>query len=83
MRIRLTDAANDDAGFKLVYESTTGYKDLGWYTVPDNKDWHTVSYKIMDDEFVSMWGYNFSLDSDGNTFNKYDIQSVTVTKLSQ
>jgi hypothetical protein len=28
-----------------------------------------------------MWGYNFSLDSDGNQFNKYDIQSVTVTKL--
>jgi hypothetical protein len=76
------NAANDPAGFKLVYESTSGYKNLGWYTVPDNKDWHTVSWKITDDEFVSMWGYNFSFDSDGNTYNKYDVKSVTVTKLN-
>ena len=41
----------------------------------------TVTYKITDDEFVSMWGYNFSLNSDGDQYNKYDIQSVTVTKL--
>ncbi len=40
--------ANDNAGFKLVYESTNGYKDCGWYTVPDNKEWHTVTYKITD-----------------------------------
>ncbi|MCE0521915.1 MAG: beta-galactosidase [Methylacidiphilales bacterium] len=75
------NAANDNAGFKLNYESTTGYKNLGWYTVPDNKEWHTMTWKITDAEFVSMWGYNFSLDSDGNQYNKYDIQSVTVTKL--
>jgi hypothetical protein len=73
--------ANDNAGFKLVYESTNGYKDCGWYTVPDNKEWHTVTYKLTDAEFVSMWGYNFSLNSDGDVYNKYDIQSVTVTKL--
>ncbi|MCE0483534.1 MAG: hypothetical protein LV479_04765 [Methylacidiphilales bacterium] len=77
------NAANDNAGFKLVYESTNGYKDCGWYTVPDNKEWHTVTYKITDEQFVSMWGYNFSLDSDGNQYNKYDIQSVTVKKLPQ
>jgi hypothetical protein len=75
------NAANDPAGFKLVYESTSGYKNLGWYTVPDNKEWHTMTWKIPDDEFVSMWGYNFSLDSDGNQYNKYDIQSVTVRKI--
>ena len=75
--------ANDNAGFKLVYESTSGYKDLGWYTVPDNKKWHTMKWKIDDAQFVAMWGYNFSLNSDGNTYNKYDIQSVTVTKLDK
>jgi hypothetical protein len=75
--------ANDNAGFKLNYESTSGFKNLGWYTVPDNKEWHTVKWKIDDAEFVGMWGYNFSLDSDGNEYNKYDIQSVTVTKLDQ
>jgi hypothetical protein len=77
------DAANDNAGFKLNYESTSGYKNFGWYTVPDNKEWHTVKWKITDAEFVSKYGFNFSLDSDGNQYNKYDIQSVTVTKLGR
>jgi polysaccharide biosynthesis protein PslG len=74
--------ANDNAGFKLSYESTTGGKNCGWYTVPDNKQWHTMKWKITDDQFVSMYGFNFSLDSDGNQYNKYDIQNVTVTKLA-
>ena len=75
------DPANDNAGFKLVYESTDGFKNLGWYTVPDNKQWHTKSWKITDAEFVGMWAYNFALESDGNVYNKYFIQSVTVKKL--
>jgi hypothetical protein len=77
------NANNDNAGFKFVYESTNGYRNCGWYTVPDNKEWHTVKYKITDAQFVSMWGYSFALDSDGNQLNKYDIQSVTVTKLDK
>jgi len=75
------DPANDNAGFKLVYESTDGFKNLGWYTVPDNKQWYTKSWKITDAEFVGMWAYNFALESDGNVYNKYFIQSVTVKKL--
>jgi hypothetical protein len=76
--------ANDNAGFKLVYESTSGFKTAGgWYTVPDNKEWHTVRWQIRDPQFVNYWGYNFSLVSDGDKFNKYFIQSVTVTKLDE
>jgi polysaccharide biosynthesis protein PslG len=74
--------ANDNSGFKLVYESTTGFKTAGgWYTVPDNKEWHTVRWKIEDPQFVNYWGYNFSLVSDGNQYNKYYLRSITVTKL--
>lgn len=73
--------ANDNAGFKLVYESASGFKTAdGWYTVPDNKQWHTVRWKIDDAQFVNYWGYNFSLVSDSSKFNKYYLQSVTVTK---
>ena len=64
-----------------VYESTDGYKNRGWYTVPDNKEWHTVKWKIHDAQFVNFWGFNFSFNSDGDKLNKYYIQSVTVTKL--
>ncbi len=74
--------SNENAGFQLVYESTSGFKTAkpGWYTVPDNTQWHTIRYQINDAQFVNYWGYNFSLVSDGNTFNKYYLQSVTVTK---
>ena len=73
--------ANNNAGFNLNYESTTGLKGgKGWYTVPDNKQWHTVRWQIDDAQFVNYWGYNFALESDGNQFNKYYLQSVTVTK---
>jgi len=77
--------ANDNAGFKLVYEAETssGFKTAskGWYTVPDNKEWHTVRFRIDDARFVNYWGYNFALESDGNTYNRYLLKSVTVKKL--
>ena len=45
--------------------------------------WHTMRWKITDPQFVAMWGYHFTLESDGNQYNKYYIQSVTVTKLTE
>lgn len=76
--------ANDNAGFKLVYESPSGFKTAGtWYTIPDNKQWHTVKWRIEDPQFVNYWGYNFNLESDGDKYNKYFLQSVTVTKLAK
>jgi hypothetical protein len=76
--------ANDNAGFKLVYESPSGFKTAGtWYTIPDNKQWHTVKWRIEDPRFVAYWGYNFNLESDGNKYNKYYIKNVTVTKLAR
>jgi polysaccharide biosynthesis protein PslG len=77
------DAANDNAGFNLKYESTTGRKSTGaWFTIPGNDKWYTKTWTITDDEFVSDWGYNFSFDSDTTAYSKYYIQSVTVTKLN-
>ena len=74
--------ANDNAGFKLVYESTTGLKTAGgWFTIPDNKKWHSITWKITDPQFVNYWGYNFALESDGPKFSNYYLQSVTVKKL--
>ena len=75
--------ANANAGFKLVCEITTRFKTAGgWYTVPDNKKWHTVKWRINDPQFVNYWGYNFALVSDGDMYNKYFIQTLTVTKLA-
>jgi len=68
------NANNDPATLALTCESTSGYKKAEPYDVPDNKEWHTATWKIDDAQFVSQWAYNFTLDS-----GKYDIQSVTVT----
>ncbi|MHC5543103.1 hypothetical protein ACYOEI_33185, partial [Singulisphaera rosea] len=74
--------ANDNSGFKLVYESTNGFKTAGtWYTVPDNKEWHTKTWVIDDPEFVNYWGFNFALESDGNVYNSYLIRRAAVRKV--
>jgi hypothetical protein len=73
--------ADDNAGFALKYESAKGTNNCGWYTVPEGKDWTTMTWKINDEQFVSMYGFNFALDSDGDQYNTYEIKSVTVTKL--
>lgn len=78
------NTANDNAGFKLVYEGPAGFKTAGgWHTIPDNKQWHTVKWTVNDPQFVNYWGYNFALESDGDKFNKYFLQSVSVRKLKK
>ena len=72
------DEKNDPAHLDLEYESTTGYKKAAPYVVPDNADWHTATWRIDDDQFVGMWGFNFRFNS-----GSYVIQSVTVTKINQ
>jgi hypothetical protein len=76
------DSANANAGFAVKYESTTGTSSCGWYTVPEGKEWTTKTWTITDAQFVGMYGFNFTFDSDGNQFNQYEIQSVTVTKVT-
>lgn len=68
------------AGFNLIYESKTGWKTIGWNSVPRDGKWHTLKWKITDDEFVSNWGYNFRLWSDDKKASQYYIRNVTVTK---
>ena len=73
--------ANENAGFNLAYESTSGWKNAEtWYTVPDNTKWHTKTWTITDPQFVGKWGFNFSFNSDSPEHSKYYLQSVTVSK---
>ena len=76
------NAANDNAGFNLKYESKAGRKGIGWNTVPGNDRWYTLTWTISDDEFVGDWAYHFSFDSDSTTYSKYYLQQVTVTNLT-
>jgi hypothetical protein len=84
-RIQITavtrrNAANDNAGFNLRYESPAGWKTTGvWYTVPGNDQWYTKTWTITDAQFVGKWGYNFLLN--GDTPRPYYLRSVTVSKV--
>jgi len=74
------NAANDNAGFNLQYESTTGLRNTGsWYTIPGNDQWCTQTWALNDAQFVGKWGYNFALNSDSPM--SYYLRSVTVTKV--
>jgi hypothetical protein len=73
------NAANDNAGFNLWYESTTGIRGTGeWYTIPGNDQWYTKTWTIADAQFVGKWGYNFLFNAD--TPRPYYLRSVTVSK---
>lgn len=72
--------ANDNAGFNLWYESTSGMRNTGsWYTIPGNDQWYTQSWTLTDPQFVGRWGYNLALNSDAPT--SYYLRSVTVSKV--
>jgi hypothetical protein len=71
--------SNENAGFNLWYESTTGIRGTGeWYTIPGNDQWYTKTWTITDAQFVGKWGYNFVFN--GDTPRPYYLRSVTVTK---
>ncbi|MBM3476765.1 MAG: hypothetical protein FJX75_26130 [Armatimonadetes bacterium] len=71
--------ANENAGFNLWYESTSGIRGTGeWYTIPGNDQWYTKTWTITDAQFVGKWGYNFVFN--GDTPRPYYLRSVTVSK---
>lgn len=72
---------NEAAGFNLKYESPAGWKNYGvWYSVPGTNRWYTNTWTITDPQFVSIWGFNFRLDSDSTNHSHYYLRRVTVTK---
>lgn len=74
------DEANNNAGFNLWYESTTGFKAIGWNGVNTNASWQTLTWNISDAEFVGRWGKHFWFASDAPANSRYYIRNVTVTK---
>jgi fibronectin type 3 domain-containing protein len=71
------------ASFDLTYESTdpSKFSTVGPNYITDDGAWHTLNFAIYDDQFDSIYGYNFGLSSDSTSESQYYIQSVTVTKL--
>jgi hypothetical protein len=72
-------AKNSSAGFNFQYESVNGFEGIGWNSIPNDGQWHTFTFNVTDDEFVGLWGYNFTLNSDKSSQAGYYVKSVTAT----
>ncbi len=74
-------APSQPAAIVLHYESPASWgwadKNAGACNIPAGGGWHTVKWKMTDDQFVSCWAYNFNITS-----GPYFIKKVTVTKLA-
>ena len=71
-------AKDSSAGFNFKYESLNGWGNIGWNGIPNDSQWHTLTFTPTDDAFVSIWGYNFQLNSDSTAQSHYYLKSVTV-----
>ncbi len=69
---------NAPAKLVLEYESTSGYKKAPEFDIPDNKTWHTATWKIDDAQFVGTWAFNFRFN-----IGPYFVKSVSVRKLDR
>jgi hypothetical protein len=55
-------AADKVAGFSLNYESQKGYVNSTYINIPDDENWHELSWTVSDANFVGAWGWNFRLN---------------------
>jgi len=83
-RVKLKDPAHK-AGLSVEYESEKtvreGYARTPNLQIPeDTSQWHDVSWKIDDSQFVGTWAFHFRLSGDPKN---YLIQSLTVKRLDR
>jgi hypothetical protein len=74
-------APDKKAGMALTYESLrNGYtRAEGWWTIPDDDQWHENTWTLHDANFVGQWGWNFRFDAVSSP-NEFMIKEVRVKK---
>jgi polysaccharide biosynthesis protein PslG len=55
-------AADKLAGLSLNYESQKGYVNSTYINIPEDENWHELSWTVADANFVGAWGWNFRLN---------------------
>jgi hypothetical protein len=55
-------AADKVAGLSLNYESQKGYVNSTYINIPEDENWHELSWTVSDANFVGAWGWNFRLN---------------------
>jgi polysaccharide biosynthesis protein PslG len=67
------------AGMSLNYESQRGYVNTAYLDIPESDEWHEVSWKVSDANFVGAWGWNFRINAISSP-NEFLIKEVKVRK---
>ena len=75
----------DKVSLGFEYESNKtlreGYERVSPQEIPeDTAQWHKLSWKIDDCQFVGTWAFHFRIQTDAR---KYRMQSLTVTRLDR
>ena len=74
-------AASDKvAGLNLNYESLKGYVGAPeYFNIPEDDQWHELTWKVTDANFMGGWGWNFRLNAIASP-NEFYIKEVRVKK---
>ena len=73
-------ASDKVAGMNLEYELLKGY--IGappYFNIPEDDQWHELTWKLTDANFVGGWGWNFRLNAISSP-NEFYIKEVRVKK---
>jgi hypothetical protein len=72
-----------DANMGVTYESAThGYTTAGKsQDIPEDEDWHELSWEVTDANFVGQWGWNFRFEATGSP-NEFYVKQVRVDKVA-
>jgi hypothetical protein len=70
------------AGMSLNYESTKGYVNGDYFNIPEDDQWHELTWKIKDANFVGGWGWNFRFNAISSP-NEFAIKEVRVQKMGR
>jgi Beta-galactosidase len=75
--------AAQQAGFNILYDSTTGYRFTPWQWIEPGTGWVTYTLRITDAGFSSTWGWDFAINAAGTRKEPLIVRSVTVRKVQR
>ena len=67
------------AGMSLNYKSQRGYVDTAYHNIPESDEWHQITWKVDDANFVGAWGWNFRINAISSP-NEFLIKEVRIRK---
>jgi hypothetical protein len=68
------------AGMTIDYESQKGYVNKEYRNIPSDGEWHDISWKVSDANFVGAWGWNFRINAISSP-SEFLIKEVKIRKL--